>query len=84
MQREIPKAQGSASLPRHLLWLLGYEQGGGKDMPHKVTWRDKGTAGTGLLKGQAICFTSLAPLQEAFVIYVFGLALGFGGKGEGK
>lgn len=72
------------SLPRHLLWLLSYEQGGGKELPRKVTCRDKGTVGTGLLKVQAICLTSLAPLQEAFVIYVFGLTFGFGGKGEGK
>lgn len=62
MQREIVEAQGGASLPRHLLWLLGCVQGGGKEPSHTVAWAEKATAGTGSLKGQAICFTSLAPL----------------------
>lgn len=55
-----------------------------QELPHRVTQRDKGTAGTGSLKGWTICFTSLAPLREAFVICIFSLALGFRGQGEGK
>lgn len=52
-----------AELPREVLHrlgtrLLGYEQGDGKEPPR----RDKGTLRTNLLRGQAIHFTSPAPV----------------------
>lgn len=53
MQKETPEAHGGASLPRHFLWLLGYEQ----EWPGSATWGDR--------EGQRHCKDWLTPDSES-------------------